>query len=283
VALQLRPLSYALGAEISGVDIRKPLGGETAREIMVAFYQHGLLLFRNMPLTQQEHIAFTRQLGEMEDQRGPIKHRTQKTPEILSNNSPDPAALVWHTDRSFVLKPALSTILRGVSMPPVGGDTMWANLYLAYDTLSDGMKKLIDKLDGIHPGHKSRLDYSTPETLEQTMKANPPVAQPLVRMHPETGRKALFIGAKITQIAGLTTAESKPILDYLLRHATRPQFCYRHVWNQTGDVLMWDNCATLHVAVGDYDRSLNRHTEKTNLVGKPSGYVYTGPVDVSHY
>jgi taurine dioxygenase len=153
----------------------------------------------------------------------------------------------------------------------VGGDTMFANMVLAYDQLSDGMKRIVEGLDGIHTGSRKIVDL-TPERAAESKRLNPPVAQPVVRVHPETGRKALYIGEKVRCFAGMTEAESLPIIEFLCRHAFRPQFVYRHAW-QAGDVLMWDNRSTAHQALGDYEDGEPRHLERTTIKGTPSGYV----------
>jgi taurine dioxygenase len=291
MSLQICPLSYALGAEVTGIDIRNPLDDNTFREVHTAFLEYCVLLFRGQPLTQEQHIAFSRRFGEVDHKisaerilrdDGSLPSRIPKYPEILMNKSPANAALVWHSDRSFTLVPAMASLLRGIELPEVGGDTMFSNMYLAYETLSEGMKKLIASVDAVHPGAKSRLDDSTPERLAETKRLNPPVAQPLVRVHPETGRKSLFVEEKVKQLVGMTSEESGPLIRFLCEHAARPQFVYRHVW-QKGDLIMWDNRCTNHIAVGDFDRTRIRHTEKTCVRGTPSGYVYDGPVEVSHY
>src|SRR5262249_4329939 len=149
--------------------------------------------------------------------------------KILTAKAPEPPSQTWHSDRNFMLVPAMATLFRTIEVPDVGGDTMFSNQYLAHETLSDGMKQLIDKLDGIYPGGKGRLDESTPERLAETMRINAPVAQPLARVHPETGRKSLFIAERVKKIVGMTEEESKPLLEFLLEHSARPQFVYRHV------------------------------------------------------
>jgi taurine dioxygenase len=165
----------------------------------------------------------------------------------------------------------MGSLLRCVELPGVGGDTMFANMYLAYDSLSDGMKKTLAGLDGIH-ARQRKFDNLTPERAE-FLKRQRPVAQPAVRVHPETGRKALYLGEKVKQFVGWTPEESQPLLDFLNRHATRPQFVYRHQW-QKDDLLMWDNRCTMHLAVGDFDLTQIRHMERTTIRGTPSGYLY---------
>jgi taurine dioxygenase len=165
----------------------------------------------------------------------------------------------------------MGSLLRCVELPDVGGDTMFANMYMAYDSLSDGMKKMLAGLDGIHARQRKFTDIS-PERAE-FLKRQKPVAQPAVRVHPETGRKALYVGDKVKQFVGLTPEESRPLLDFLSSHSARPQFVYRHQWRQD-DLVLWDNRCTMHLAVGDFDETKIRHMERTTVKGTPSGYLY---------
>jgi taurine dioxygenase len=295
MTLKVRKLSYALGAEINGVDLSRPIGEVEAGAMREAFLEHGLLLIRGQSITREQHLAFARVFGEA-DQNKLIKRNEvpgfSEISFVVSKPRPsgEPDAGYadgqfpgqdWHSDKSYVTVPAKATILRAVELPSVGGDTMFANGCLAYETLSDGMKKLLVGLEGVHDreGYKSvLLDQSTPDKAAQAKRITR-TAQPLVRVHPETGRKALYLGETLVrQIVGMTAAESGPLLDYLKQHMTRPQYVYRHVW-QKDDVLMWDNRCTMHVALGDFDRRNQlRHLEKITLVGTPSGYSYEGPV-----
>lgn len=284
--LQIRRLSYTLGAEIIGIDIRQPLDDQSVSEIHAAFLEHCILLFRGQPLTREQHIAFSRRFGRLEeiaDYR--VKVRIPEYPEIsLVTNQPRPGKSTkpyagdrWHSDLSNTCVPAMASLLRGVEVPEIGGDTMFANMYLAYETLSDGMKKLIEGLECIHSGPEGKIDHSTPERAAETRRLNT-VAQPLVRRHPETGRKALYVGEqKVKQIVGMTIEESKPLIQFLCQHAGRPQFVYRHQWRKD-DLIMWDNRCTNHIAVNDYDKTQIRHMERTTVMGTPSGYVYEGPL-----
>lgn len=171
----------------------------------------------------------------------------------------------------------MASLLHAVEIPDIGGDTMFSNLYLAYESLSDGMKKIIDALDAVHMMEvTAQIDTSSTERQAESRRRNT-TAQPLVRAHPETGRKALFVGAyKVRRIVGFTADEGRPLLQFLCDHAAQPRFVYRHRWQQ-GDLLVWDNRCTNHMAVGDFDRSQIRHMERTTVMGSPSGYQYEGP------
>ena len=285
--LRIRRLSYPLGAEITGLDIREALDEGTVAAIRAAFLEHCVLLFRGVALTQAQHVAFSRRFGDLE--KTPefrTRDRVPAHPEILLvSNRPRPGESIrayvgegWHSDRSNTTRPAMASLLRAAEIPEVGGDTMFSNLYRAYETLSDGMKKMIAGLEGVHMLDVPRqVDTSTAERAAETRRSNI-TAQPLVRVHPETGRKALFVGEhKLKRIAGMSEEEGRPLIKFLCAHAARAQFIYRHRWQQD-DLLMWDNRCTNHLAVYDFDRTKIRHMERTTVIGTPSGYPYEGPL-----
>ena len=284
MSLQIRPLSYALGAEIIGVDWAKAVDADTFRQIHRAFLEHdGVLLFRGQKITSEQHIAFSRLFGELQsnaDGAARFRHPDYSeiglvyNPRVKGKPTDQYQGERWHSDHSFTLVPPAMSLLRSIEIPDVGGDTMFANMYLGYESLSDGMKKFIDGLEAVHVGSGNRIDHSTPERLAETTRRNQ-VAQPLVRTHPETGRKALYLGEypKVRQFVGMTAEESKPLIMFLSEHATRPQFCYRHVWRKD-DLIMWDNRCLMHMAIGDYDKTQNRDMERVTVKGNPSGYIY---------
>ena len=280
MAITLRPLSYALGAEVGGVDLSKPVGDDLFADIHKAFLASGILLFRNQKISREQHIAFSRRFGELDTHDTLPRDRHPEYPELLmvsnipkANGKPSDSKYtgqLWHSDMSFTLEPALGSLLRGIDIPPVGGDTMFANMTMAYDTLSDGMKRMIADLHGGHVGQRTIVDLSA-DRVEETKRLIPPIAQPVVRVHPETGRKALYIGEKVSRFVDMTEEESKPLIEYLCRHATRARFVYRHQW-RANDIVLWDNRCTMHVALGDYEEGERRHLERTTVKGTPSGY-----------
>lgn len=284
MALKLRRLSHALGAEVCDMDVSKPLGEASFGEIYRAFLEHGILLFRNQDITREQHIDFSRRFGELDRHDALPRDRHPDHPEILLvTNEPNPdgtpsdsryTGRQWHSDMSFTPYPSLGSLLRGITVPEVGGDTMFANMYMAYDALSDGMKKLIADLHGIHMSGTRRIANTATgiPRAEEQKRINPPVAQPVVRVHPETGRKALYLGEKVKRFDGMTEEESRPLIDYLNRHATRPEFVYRHQWKKN-DIVVWDNRCTMHQALGDFDETQRRHMERTTVLGTASGYV----------
>ena len=285
MAIGIRRLSHALGAEITGVDIREPLSDNAFGEIHAAFLKYQVILFRGQRLTRKQHIAFSSRFGEPTKLTGvQLEDNDPEYPELLLLRNKFAAkgvgytgSEIWHTDKSSTLSPPLGSLLRCVELPEVGGDTMFANTYLAYDTLSDGMKAMLAGLYGIHVGGGGTIDPSTPERLKKTMRDNL-ASQPLIRLHPETNRKSLYLGEKVRQLEGFTSTESAPILQFLSEHATRPQFVYRHVW-QKDDLLIWDNRSTMHIAVNDYDTDQTRTMERVTIKGSASGHRYEGPID----
>lgn len=284
MALKLRKLSYALGAEVCGVDISRPMSETEFGAIYDAFLENGILLFRGQEITREQHIDFSRRFGELDRHDALPRDRHPAHPEVLLvTNEPKPdgspsdsryTGRQWHSDMSFTPVPSLGSLLRAITIPEVGGDTVFANMYLAYETLSDGMKALIADLHGIQmAGTRKIADASVAvERTQEQLKLNPPIAQPVVRVHPETGRKALYLGDKVKRFDGLTEDESRPLIDYLNRHATRYEFVYRHQWRKD-DIVVWDNRCTMHLALGDFDETQRRHLERTTVLGTPSGYV----------
>jgi taurine dioxygenase len=283
MALQLRKLSYALGAEVCGIDVTKITETQFG-EVYDAFLDNGILLFRDQDITREQHIDFSRRFGELDRHDALPRDRHPDYPEILLvTNEPNPdgspsesryTGRQWHSDMSFTPVPSLGSLLRGIIVPEVGGDTVFANMYLAYETLSDGMKKMIAGLHGIQMAGTRKI--ANPEIgasrTEEQLKLNPPIAQPVVRVHPETGRKALYLGDKVKRFDGLTEDESQPLIKYLNAHATRFEFIYRHQWRRN-DIVVWDNRCTMHLALGDFDETQRRHMERTTVLGTPSGYV----------
>ncbi len=275
-----RPLSHALGSEVQGVDLAKSLSNSEFDQIHRKFLESGILLFRDQEITREQHIAFSRRFGELDNHDSLPRDRHPDYPELLlvtnipkDNGKPSDSKYTgqqWHSDLSFTPVPSLGSLLRGITIPPVGGDTMFTNMYLAYDALSAGMKKMIDGLHGIHTGSRKVDDPNSAREKEQR-KINPPIAQPVVRVHPETGRKALYIGEKVSCFEGMIVEESRPLIDYLVKHATRPQFIYRHQW-RANDIVLWDNRCTMHIALGDYEEGEIRHLERTTVKGTPSGH-----------
>ena len=280
--LTIRPLGFALGAEVMGIDLRKPLDGLQRKEILDAWHQHLMLVFPGQDLGAQEQIAFSRNFGELEDNASQPYYRDPGHPEILLvtnrqiGGKPSETRNTgrnWHADLTYTTRPAKGSLLLCKEKPPVGGDTMWANLYLAYETLSKPLREFLDRLEAVHDVSLVKgLEKRDPEKVADLRRRNPPVAHAVVKQHPETGRKSLFLGQRIRGFVSMTEEESAPILGFLNQHATSPEFVYRHRWS-VNDLVMWDNRCTLHVALPDFDQTRIRHMTRTSLLGEVTGRV----------
>ena len=273
MSLQITPLSPALGAQISGADLRQALDEEQRHVIEQALLDHHVLFFRDQPLTPQQHARFAAYFGDLHIH--PIYPNVPEQPEVLILDTAvtdvrDNA--VWHTDVTFLPTPAMGAVLSAKLVPAFGGDTSWASGVAAFDALSAPMKRLLDGLTATHDFTRSfplERFGNTPDDLarwEQTRRNNPPLSHPVIRTHPVTGRKALFVNDGFTsRINELETAESEAVLKLLFAHATRPEFTIRWRW-QENDVAMWDNRVTQHYAVDDY-RPQRRVMHRATILG----------------
>jgi taurine dioxygenase len=284
MSLKLRKLSYALGAEVCDIDVSRAMSEAAFGEIYKAFLDHGILLFRNQDITREQHIEFSRRFGELDKHDALPLDRHPEYPELLlvtnepnADGTPSNSRYTgrqWHSDMSFTAVPSLGSLLKSWTVPEVGGDTLFANMTMAYDALSDGMKKLIADLHGIHLSGTRKINHEPTGAArrELSVKLNPPMAQPVVRVHPETGRKALYLGEKVKRFDGMTEEESQPLIQYLNAHSIKPEFVYRQQWRKN-DIVVWDNRCTMHQALGDFDETQRRHMERTTVLGTPSGYI----------
>jgi len=279
MAVEIVPLSWSLGIEVRGIDLTQPQSDADIAAIRAGLLERGgLMLIRNQPITREQHVAFSRRFGELETHDAVPLDRDRQFPEILLvDNLPRPEGVAygkmigqeWHSDLAPSLLPAGLSFLRAIRVPPVGGDTEFANMYAAFESLSPGLQATLRSLNAVYVRGRKGV---TQEWEKENRRINPPVCQPLVRRHPETGREALFIGQSARAFEGMTPEESRPLLDYLIRHATQPRFVYRHRW-QAGDLLVWDNRSTIHLALGDYDPAEVRQMERTTVKGHPSGHL----------
>ena len=257
-AIEVRPISGSVGAEISGVDLSGDVGDETIAAIRKAWLDHCVIFFREQNLPHARFLTFAKRFGEVIEY--PFIKGLEEYPEIIPvvklEHEKTNFGGIWHSDTAYLETPPMATMLVAREVPPHGGDTMFANTYLAYETLSDGMKKLLDGLVGINTSAKA--DAS--RTREDRVKAmvRPDVKQeyvgehPVVRTHPETGRKALYLNVGHTQrFRDMTVAESQPILDFLFQHQIKPEFTCRFSW-RPGSIAFWDNRCALHFPVNDY-------------------------------
>ena len=281
--MKVKRLAHGLGAEVTGIDLNTDMPASTVSDIRDAWLQHQVLVFPGQDVGPERHIAFSRQFGEIDPVSFAPRFRHPDYPEILViSNKPQKGkqsetrnnGRQWHSDTSFRLSPATGSLLHCLELPDFGGDTMFTNMYMAYDTLSDVMKKMLEDLWAVHDSTNTRDAQKRPaEVLAELRKINPLVAQPVVRVHPETGRKALYVSeGQTTHIVGMTDEESTAILQFLFAHSVEPEFIYRHRWSQH-DIVMWDNRCAMHLAVR-YDMTKPRHMHRTTLKGEPLGYIY---------
>ena len=260
----IRPVSDVLGAEVIGLDLEQPISEVAKQRLLRAYGDNLLLVFREQKLSKAAQCDFSRIFGEFEmpvnaDYLGKDFPQLHVVSNLNADGVPtakkalqNPGNYFWHTDASYMRKPSSSTLLYSVETPSSGGDTTFANMYAAYEALSAEVKQRLGALRAVHSWEQSRLNSgSRPATEEEKRKA-PPVSHPLVRTHPETGRKALYLGVHTSHIEGMEIEEGRRLLAELLRHATQDQFLYRHKW-QPGDLVMWDNRCLLHKASDDYD------------------------------
>ncbi|MGE0803361.1 MAG: TauD/TfdA dioxygenase family protein [Lautropia sp.] len=267
--MKIVQLTGSTGAQIEDVDIES-LSEQDVATIRSAVVNNGVVVIRNQVVSPEAHIAFGKRFGNIVHTEGAVNHGVANKnntlegyPEIfrVTNAGKGPNTTEqWHSDNAHVPRPTGISILVAQTIPPFGGDTLFANQYVAYDTLSDGYKRLLRHLRLKHSG-ASQVAYRYGNADKAPFEYHP-----IVRTHEETGRRALFIGGRQgvarPHFEGMTPEESYPIQQYLYEHATQPDRCYRHMWKQ-GDVVMWDNRCTLHFAVHDYGtavRNMNRIT-----------------------
>ena len=257
--INIKPLSGNIGAEIDGVNLKK-ISKEQFKEIKIVFGKYGVIFFRNQTLSPEEEIIFAELWGEININR--FFTNLEGYPKIaLVSKEPDQKKNIggaWHTDHTYDLEPAMGSILFAHQVPKKGGDTLFSSMYAAYETLSDGLK---DTLKNMYGRHSSRHVFGTSraERNDDTVgriinsdKAKQDAIHPVVITHPQTGKKALFVNPTFTLgFDGWSDEESKPLLNYLYSHATKPEFTCRFKWEE-GSIAFWDNRSTWHLAVNDY-------------------------------
>jgi len=260
----IKRLTGAIGAEVRGVNLNQPLDESTFATIHQAFLDHCMLVFRGQFLEPETQAIFAHRWGKVFHAPYLKQLEMPDHSEVMAQVNRGKAYAFtteqWHSDLSFMSAPPAHSILAARVIPETGGDTMFANQYVAYETLSEGMKRLLGELRAWHRGTKLAA-------LSGIEDSAPPQSHPVVRTHPETGRKGLYINRLYTYcIEGLTEDESRGLLDFLFEHICRPDFTYRHQW-AAGDVLMWDNRCTVHYAVHDYGEA-PRVMHRTTVAGE---------------
>jgi taurine dioxygenase len=253
----VEPLSPVLGAAVSGLDLRQPLDEATRRGVYDAFVRYHVLCFRDQKLDQDQQIAFTEQFGTLERHMAINRGKLNPLVQIVSNLGADgkPSGKVsstrWHSDKSFRPQPSLATILHALVMPPDGGETCFANMIAAYEALPADEKAELENIRVVHSWEISRARMGSKATPEEIADA-PPMTHPLVRVIPETGMKALFMGEHAAYFEGQPEDVGRARLEKLSAHAVEERFVYRHKWTM-GDLLMWDNRCLLHRANTNFD------------------------------
>jgi alpha-ketoglutarate-dependent taurine dioxygenase len=275
----VEPLTGACGAEITGVDLTKPLSDEVLAEVMMAFEHFLVIMFRDQDLSIQQHKDFSRYFGELTElPQAPI-YAGQRDMQEVRREAHEPVSVVpftrFHTDSPFLERPPLCMVMRAVDAPKYGGDTAFANMYLAYEELSDGFKEMLGRLKVVYSGKdiwsknakldpekRLRLRESHDFTEEQLESVHP-----AVRSHPRTGRKALYVtGAYFKRFEGWNEEESRALLEYLARLPHRLQYQCRIRW-KPNTVIVWDNRFLQHCGIHDYENE-RRHLVRTTIVGE---------------
>ncbi len=269
VRLDVTPLSATIGAEIRGVDLSRPLDAETTAAIRRVWLERKVVFFPDQDLDPEQHLAFASQLGQPTEGH-PVIPGIEGRPEVFEIDysaarelyasygdvSTRSQGLHWHTDVTFVTRPPLGSILRAVVVPPSGGDTLFSNQQAAFEGLSPTLQSFLSTLTAVHDGRaqfKGILDQVGEGTWEgERFTKLVPVEHPVVRTHPETGERSLFVNPGFTShIVGLERPESDALLEFLYEHSVRPEYTVRYHWHQ-GDIGFWDNRTTQHSVVGDF-------------------------------
>lgn len=255
--IRIEKLAGALGAEISGIDLKCRINPEIINEIRTALLEHEVIFFRKQDIAGKHHLALANAFGKAVIH--PAYPQLEDTPEVnkLINDKDNPSKIeLWHTDMTFMKAPPLGSILRAYKIPKFGGDTLFASMSAAYQGLSDKMQSFLSGLTATHDfcfGFKESLEEAGGrERLKKAIEDNPPVSHPIVRTHPESGKKALFVNCLFTkQIDGMKANESRALLQMLYEHAVIPEYSYRLRWEEN-TIAFWDNRITQHKPINDY-------------------------------
>lgn len=274
-AIEIRPVSGGVGVELSNVDIGQGLSDAEFKAIQQAFIDNGLVFLHGQSLSPEQHIEFAERFGEINVNRFfPKVDGYEKIAAVVKEK--DQKVNIgggWHTDHSYDQIPAMGSILLARETPPVGGDTLFACMYKAYESLSDGLKKTLEGMNAVHSsrhvfGDQAEYQKSLDDRLSNTELATQDAVHPVVITHPESGRKALYVNPGFTiHFEGWSAAESKPLLDYLYHHATLMEHTTRFKWAE-GSIAIWDNRCTWHYALNDY-HGARREMHRITVEGSP--------------
>ena len=271
--ISIEPMSGAIGAEILGIDLASPISDQMIEDIRKAQLDHLVVFFRDQDITPQQHLAFAKRFGEVLEY--PLVKGLEDIPQIapvikLAHETVNFGG-VWHSDTAYLAEPPKATMLVARELPPYGGDTLFANMYKAYETLSDGLKSMLEGLRAINSTEKADASATREDRLKTsaTAAASEEIASahPVVRTHPETGRKLLYVNAgHTTRFENMTVEESAPLLHYLYQHQIQPEFTCRFRW-QPGSIAFWDNRAAQHNPINDY-HGFKRVMHRVTLAGE---------------
>ncbi len=269
--LIVTPLTPTIGAEIAGLDLSQPLAAGEVSALRQALLDWKVLFFRDQEIDTDQHLSFARNFGELEVH--PFAPQKEGYPEVLAithNRQSRGKENVWHSDVTWRAEPSLGSILRAIELPPVGGDTLFADMYSAYEGLSDEVKAQVDQAVAVHDFAHFRVSMRkrglTPDQIEAFNQAYPMVEHPVVRTHPETGRRAIYVNAGFTQhIVGMEKQDSDRLLSHLYAQAAIPEYQCRFRW-EPGSIAFWDNRASQHYAASDYWPAVRR-MERVTIVG----------------
>ncbi len=265
--ITVEPIAGALGAEVRGVDLAAPVDGATRAEIHEAWMRHQVLFFRDQAIGPEQHKTFARQFGELHVHPVLSSRREEGHPEIvvLESDADRPfVAESWHSDVTFERKPPLGSVLRGAIIPEWGGDTMWSSMYAAYEALSTAMQRLLSELRAVHDG--GAFQALATEHQRRELARDERTTHPVIRTHPVTGRKSIFVNATFTKkIAGMRSKESAPLLAFLFEHVGSPEFTCRFRW-RSNSIAMWDNRCTQHRVISD-NLHAHRRMERVTICG----------------
>lgn len=276
-----RPLTPKIGVEFQGLDLSKPLPEEVISEVRRIWLEHVVAVFPKQKVDDDQHIEFSRRLGALElinmsalqmDGRPEIFEATNLdcNNEIMVDD--DPVLTInrgnqkWHSDSSFKKVPATASMLHAYIVPDEGGETEFANMAAAYDALDEETKTKCDGLIAIHDFYWSRRDIEEQVFTQAERDAIPPVRHPLIRIHPETGRKAIYVGSHTRAIEGMDFDKGRALIESLIDHATRPEFTYQHRWD-VGDMVLWDNRSAMHRGMAFDDQRAKRRLHRTTIAG----------------
>lgn len=262
--IRVEPAAGSLGAYVFGIDLSRPMDAGQMKQLRDLLLTYHVVCFREQDLTPAQHVSFTRSLGDFYIH--PVVKGLEGHPEIVEVFGAARQTEAWHQDASHSEQPPRLSILAARRLPPFGNDTQFSNQHKAYDALSDGLKSMLANVRAVHT-----TGEPTKRALDQA-SGNGPVfeeaSHPVIRTHPETGKKALYVNAMYTRrFDGMTVEESRGLLEFLYLHCGRSDFTFRHRW-QSGDVLIWDNASVQHAVVGDMPEGTDRYLHRTTTAGK---------------